>query len=278
MLILFPLIVFLISLTLSFNLYFSRNDVLSKVASLFCVLCIVELSKRLMYLYGDSPSEFYYIILFIPDYLIILDILIKKKIQKRIKYLIGVSISYLLIGLLQGQEVISILITLRTLVLLFVLIWLYKLPQTNQTSYVSQRSYMLIIGTTILSILYGTYQFFIGYPIWEVNWDLYSPAQMNLSAISNFGTQNRAFGFFSEVANFGVALCFSIIMTLYNTKKNIFRLITLFILFYGVLISGSKAALVSLVLAIPVGTFLFYYKKLIFPFVCLLYSLQVAGN
>lgn len=233
----------------SFALYFYSKNSLHKISSMFVITCISEFSKRFIYICGDIDPLVYYLVLFIPDILIVYDIILSKSIKKPVLLLFLIVIVSSFLSILNSQGIGSLAISLRTIFYPFLI---SLISQSTEKEYLDYQKYFnKIIITIIISIIYSSYQFFIDYPFWEYNWDVFSPANMNITAISNFGTINRSFGFFSEVANQGVAISIVFLYIYYLYKLTYVKLLLLSILMFGLIITGSKAAIVSLFLVIP---------------------------
>lgn len=256
---LFILVSVLGYIVLSFKLYFFSNDILHKIASLFVITCLSEFIKRFIYTFGDAGSDIYFFVLFVPDILILIDIVIRKIITKAFLIFLTILIFYTFIAILNGQSIVSIGIMLRTVFMPISLMLLYKNNASDSIKIDKYMKYILFI--MLLSIAYSCYQFFVDYSVWDYNWTKYSPAHMNIDAISNSGELNRAFGFFSEVANQGVAISITFLYVFVVLKKNVAKYLLLAIMLIGLIITASKAAIAALFFVLLASKLISKYKN-----------------
>ena len=249
----------------AFAYYFRKKDLLYKLVALFVITCLCEFLKRFIYIFGDIGNEPYYAVLFIPDAVIILDLCILvfgAKFKPSIIWLMVFLVVMIFIALLNGQDLVSIAIMLRTVFLPTLLLFAITEDDITKLNYRVNLTHFILI--MCVSSLYGSYQFFFGYPIWESNWDIYSPANMSLSQITNHGEIERAFGFFSEVSGQGISIGIAILYVVSRIRHRLLKVGLLSVLLLGLITAFSKTALLALLIVIIGWKVVFRFRRFVY--------------
>ena len=259
---LFVFLLIVVVWTLCLVYYLQRKDLLYKLAALFVITCVCEFLKRFIYIFGDIGSIPYYIVLFIPDSIILLDIVISRKFRKPLLFLIFFVFLMSVVAMLYGQSIMQVVIMVRTVFLPITLMFLVSGSSINKAlPYAKTINISHVLIVVSLSSLYGAYQFFFDYPFWEYNWDLYSPANMSLTQITRHGEVQRGFGFFSEVSGQGMAASIAMIYVMYTFNNYVLKYIILLILLIGLITSFSKTAFVAFFVALFIWKLVFFVRR-----------------
>ncbi len=243
----FLILVLLLGLIPVYIYSVKENNFYTDITFMYIFICISNFLKRFIYLSSSSPDYLYYFILLLPDLFFVL-ILIKSRLKfnffrlKLVAAFVGVSMCLILLNV----NLSTFILTFKaSFMYLFLLTFDDKYYELNKTIII--KSLLVFIIISLISIWYGSIQFWIDYLPWERRWGELSPTQMKFYQIENYGFTKRAFSFFSGVTDFGLFLASVFILLATLIKKSYFKIILLVVISYGIFITGSKTIYVALI-------------------------------
>jgi O-antigen ligase len=211
-------------------------------------ICLSEFLKRFIYINGPVPIALYYGCIFIPTLIAFIYILLgdrKLDRHKSVIFFVFVIIQILIV-LLGNREKFGRLIIFLCSNTIYIFPLFLKNPYKINNN---QCNYLFLLLLTI-TLLYGLIQHFIGYFAWDKNWSDFSSSVMDIYAIGNFGSFNRAYSLFSGIQDFAVFLIFTTLLLLNYIKSNVLQILIIFCLITGLYIAGSKSMIISLFISL----------------------------
>jgi hypothetical protein len=222
------------------------NSHIVYIVVIFYAICFSEFLKRFIFIFGEANNTIYYTCVFFPIFFVFVYIFsgnLKIDIQKW-----GLLFLFLILEIL--IVMISNTKNFGKLIIYFGSVLFYVFPFTFKAFNKPKKYVYSFLLLLIIAIIYGVMQHNIGYFIWDQNWGKFSPSVMNITALGNWGSFTRAFSFFSGVQDFALFVIFATTLLWINSKGKFIKLILLIALIAGLYITGAKAMMVSLMVAI----------------------------
>jgi hypothetical protein len=190
--------------------------------------------------------------------------------------------------LLIGIEIIIVILSNRSnigkLIVFYGSVLFYIFPFIFRVSY-KIKNYYIFFFLLIASIIYGIVQHSIGYFIWDLNWGMFSPSAMDITALGNWGTFTRAFSFFSGVQDFALFIIFTTLLLWINLKGNGIKLLVATFLIIGLYIAGAKAMILSFAVALlahfvrkKINASLLFFGLYVLPYICIMALYIMLNN
>lgn len=236
------------------------SNLLLQVPALYASIIISDFLKKYLYSYDKVLTISYYLILLMPDF-VFLAILLSNKLffnKKTFAFLLVFLNLYVFYSLpLNG--LINVITNLKTTYYYLFILALSQISYSvTKDAFKSFYISLSILG--VLASFYGIYQFFFGYPSWEINWLKNSPTSISLEGLTNKfeGLTNRGetfrayslFGGLHESALFFSYILSLISLTLSFKRDFISKQLLGFLFLSGVILSNAKGVYLGFFVAV----------------------------
>jgi hypothetical protein len=207
-----------------------------------------EFSKRFLYAFSDVSGFFYYLLLLPPDLIFVTMVARQKGRVLFNKTFIAACILIIGSSLLQNS-ITDIAFNIKTeymYTLLLIAPAAFWEVREGDVRIFRRTIYALAVAASV----YGTCQFTMGYPSWEMSWFEHSPTTMVVEGFTNNRTVFRAYSLFSGLHEFALFLCLAGVFVAFTGHGSRGRkTLALLPLAIGLFVSNAKGVYVAVIIS-----------------------------